>query len=119
MTQDPTLPDGAAVHHSTRMTSTRDLAKFTAAVALFAILADAAIGHALLWENDPYWTYWITKTFLIATVFALGTAWFGTGAGRGAVITAVHTIVLTVYYWSLSPIGLPSHPECWTCSTPG
>lgn len=89
----------------------RDLAKFTGAVALLAILSDAAVGHALLWENDPYWTYWITKTFLIATIFGLGTAWLGTGIGHGAVITAVHTLVLTVYYWSLSPIGLPSHPE--------
>ena len=57
-----------------RFDSLRELAKFTGAVALLAILADAAIGHALLWENDPYWTYWVTKTFLIATVFALGTA---------------------------------------------
>ena len=89
----------------------RDLAKFTGAVALLAILADAAVGHALLWENDPYWTYWITKTFLIATVFGLGTAWLGTGIARGAVLTAVHTLVLTIYYWTLSPIGLPSHPE--------
>jgi hypothetical protein len=88
-----------------------DLAKFTALVALLAILTDAAVGHALQWENDPYWTYWITKTFLIATVFGLGTAWFGVGAGRGAVITVVHTIILTVYYWSLSPIGLPAHPD--------
>ena len=56
----------------------RDLATFTALVALLGILADAAVGHALLWENDPYWTYWITKTFLIATVFGLGTAWLGT-----------------------------------------
>lgn len=88
-----------------------DLAKFTGLVALLAILSDAAVGHALLWENDPYWTYWITKTFLIATVFGLGTAWFGAGLARGAVLTAVHTLVLTVYYWSLSPIGLPSHPE--------
>jgi hypothetical protein len=91
--------------------TTRDLAEFTALVALLAILADAAVGHALLWENDPYWTYWITKTFLIATVFGLGTAWFGTGVGRGAVITLVHTLILTVYYWTLSPIGLPSHPD--------
>ena len=87
------------------------LAKFTGAVALLAILSDAAVGHALLWENDPYWTYWVTKTFLIATVFGLGTAWLGAGIVRGAVITAVHTLVLTIYYWSLSPIGLPSHPE--------
>ena len=94
-----------------RFTSVRDLAKFTGSVALLAILSDAAIGHALLWENDPYWTYWVTKTFLIATVFGLGTAWLGAGVARGAVITAVHTLVLTVYYWSLSPIGLPSHPE--------
>lgn len=89
----------------------RDVAKFTTAVALLAIFADAAIGHGLLWENDPYWTYWITKTFLIGTVFGLGTAWLGTGIARGALITAVHTIVLTIYYWSFSPIGLPSSPE--------
>ncbi|MDQ4023869.1 MAG: hypothetical protein M3217_00035, partial [Actinomycetota bacterium] len=89
----------------------RDVAKFTGAVALLAIFADAAVGHGLLWENDPYWTYWITKTFLIATVFGLGTAWSGVGVARGAVITAVHTVVLTIYYWSFSPIGLPSSPE--------
>ena len=99
-----------------RATSGRGLevasvAKFTAAVALLAIFADAAVGHGLTWENDPYWTYWVTKTFLIATVFGLGTAWFGIGVAQGAAITAVHTLVLTVYYWSLSPIGLPSHPE--------
>ncbi|HEX2040962.1 MAG TPA: hypothetical protein VHF47_14655 [Acidimicrobiales bacterium] len=94
-----------------RVAGLADLAKFTAAVALLAILSDAAVGHALLWENDPYWTYWITKTFLIATVFGLGTAWLGTGVGRGAIVTVVHTVILTVYYWSLSPIGLPSHPE--------
>jgi len=91
--------------------TTRNVAKFTALVALLAILSDAAVGHALLWENDPYWTYWITKTFLIATVFGLGTAWLGTGVWRGAVITLAHTLVLTVYYWTLSPIGLPSHPD--------
>ncbi len=86
------------------------LASFTVAVALSAIFVDAAVGHGLTWENDPYWTYWVTKTFLIATIFGLGTAWFGVGVGRGAVITAVHTLVLTIYYWTLSPIGLPSHP---------
>ena len=74
----------------------RDVAKFTALVALLAIFSDAALGHGLAWENDPYWTYWITKTFLIATIFGVGTAWFGIGVGRGAVITAVHTAVLTV-----------------------
>lgn len=89
----------------------RQLAKFTGAVALLAIFADASVGHGLLWENDPYWTYWITKTFLIGTVFGLGTAWLGVGVGRGAVITAAHTLVLTIYYWSFSPIGLPSSPE--------
>jgi hypothetical protein len=99
------------VAESSRLPDTRALARFTALVALLAILADAAVGHGLLWENDPYWTYWITKTFLIATVFGLGTAWLGVGIGRGAVLTAVHTLVLTVYYWTLSPIGLPSHPR--------
>src|SRR5215217_5096017 len=90
--------------------SAADVAKFTAAVALAAIFVDAAVGHGLTWENDPYWTYWVTKTFLIATIFGLGTACFGMGPGRGAVITAVHTLVLTIYYWTLSPIGLPSTP---------
>jgi hypothetical protein len=93
-----------------RMTA-RQTARFTAVVAVLAIFFDAAVGHGLMWENDPYWTYWITKTFLIATVFGLGTAWFGLGAGRGAIITAVHTIILTVYYWTFSPVGLPSSPE--------
>src|SRR5581483_6581250 len=90
---------------------TAETAKLTAAVALLAILADAGLGHGLLWENDPYWTYWVTKTFLIATVFGVGTALVGAGPGRGAAITVVHTVVLTVYYWSLSPVGLPSHPQ--------
>src|SRR5919199_782551 len=89
----------------------RDSAKFTGTVALLAIFADATLAHGLAWENDPYWTYWVTKTFLIATIFGLGTAWLGIGAGRGALITAVHTLVLTIYYWSLSPVGLPSSPE--------
>jgi hypothetical protein len=88
-----------------------EVARFTAITAVLAIFADAAVGHGLTWENDPYWTYWITKTFLIATIFGLGTAWFGICVGRGAMITAVHTIVLTVYYWTFSPIGLPSSPE--------
>lgn len=91
--------------------SSRDTAKFAAGVALLAIFWDAAVGHGLTWENDPYWTYWVTKTFLIFTVFGLGTAWLGIGVARGAVITAVHTLVLTVYYWTFSPIGLPSSPD--------
>ena len=108
----PTTTQASRGHSiANRVEDIRGLAKFTGTVALLAILADAAVGHALLWENDPYWTYWITKTFLIATVFGLGTAWLGTGVARGAVITAVHTLILTIYYWSLSPIGLPSHPE--------
>ena len=89
----------------------RDVAKFTAIVAFSAIFVDAVLGHGLAWENDPYWTYWITKTFLIATIFGLGTAWVGIGEGRGAAITAVHTIVLTIYYWSLAPVGLPASPD--------
>jgi hypothetical protein len=87
------------------------VSRFTALAALLAIFVDAAIGHAMLWGNDPYWTYWITDTLLMATVFGLGTAWLGIGLVRGAVITAIHMLLLTVYYWSLSPIGLPSQPE--------
>lgn len=71
------------------------VSRFTAIVALLAIFADAAVGHGLAWKNDPYWQHWITKTFLIATIFGLGTAWFGIGVARGPFITAVHTVVLT------------------------
>lgn len=71
--------------------------RFSASVALLAIFYDAAIGHGLLWENGPYWTYWITKTFLNATAFGLGTCWLGIGEIPGAIITAVHTLVLTIY----------------------
>lgn len=88
-----------------------EVASFTALAALLAIGADAAIGHAMMWGNDPFWSYWVTDTLLIVTVFALGTAWSGVGAGRGAVLTAVHITLLTGYYWSLAPIGLPGQPE--------
>jgi hypothetical protein len=107
----PTPPSPRSTTGGGRVPDARSLAAFTATVALFAIFADASIGHGLAWENDPYWTYWVTKTFLIATVFGLGTAWVGVGVWQGAAITAVHTLVLTVYYWSLSPIGLPANPE--------
>lgn len=54
--------------------SPSDLLAFTTLASLLAIFADAAIGHAMLWGNDPYWTYWVTDTLLMATVFGLGTA---------------------------------------------
>ncbi len=53
----------------------RNTALFTLMSALAFILFDMAIGHAIILESDPYWTYWITQTFLAATVFGLGTAW--------------------------------------------
>lgn len=88
-----------------------ELVKFTALAALLAMFTDAAIAHAMLWGNDPYWTYWITDALLMATVFGVGTAWFGVGLKRGAVLTFVHVLLLTTYYWTLSPIGLPGQPE--------
>jgi hypothetical protein len=106
--RSPTLITGPPT--AGRLGSTREVAKFAGGVALLGIFWDAAVGHALTWENDPYWTYWITKTFLIATVFGLGTAWLGVGVARGAAITAIHTVILTLYYWTFSPIGLPSSP---------
>ena len=48
-----------------------EVCKFTAMAALLAIFVDAAIGHAMLWGNDPYWTYWVTDTLLMATVFGI------------------------------------------------
>ena len=84
--------------------------KFGILVGFCAILIDASIAHGLFWENDPYWTYWITKTFLITTIFTLGTAFFGIGIVQGLVITAVHTLVLEVYYQFFAPVGLPQEP---------
>jgi hypothetical protein len=100
----------AARHAPVRFTSLGELVKFAAVAAALAMLFDAVIGHALLWDNDPYWTYWVTDTFLILTVFSVGTALLGAGIARGALVTVVQMLVLTTYYWSLSPIGLPSDP---------
>ncbi|MBX4199848.1 hypothetical protein KW790_00045 [Candidatus Parcubacteria bacterium] len=106
------------------MLTLRDLVKFSLLVAFFSILSDATLAHALLWENDPYWTYWITKTLLIGTVFSIGTAFFGIGALRGAIIATIHTLILSTYYWTFSPVGLPEKVQwldldhAWTTGLP-
>src|SRR3954469_6709512 len=89
----------------------RDVAKFGFLVGLAAIFVDASIAHGLFWDNDPYWTYWVTKTFLITAVFAIGTSLLGIGVWQGVLITAVHTVVLTAYYDWFAPVGLPQEPE--------
>jgi hypothetical protein len=89
----------------------RQTVKFGILVGLSAIFVDASIAHALLWENDPYWTYWITKTFLITSVFTFGTAFLGIGFRQGLMLTAVHTLILEIYYQWLAPVGLPQEPE--------
>jgi hypothetical protein len=94
-----------------RFPTLASVVKFAATAAVLAMVADAVVAHAILWHNDPYWTYWVTDTFLIMTIFGVGTAVFGAGVWRGAALTAVQTLVLTTYYWSLSPIGLPAHAE--------
>lgn len=86
-------------------------AQFGIAVGLAAIFMDAAVAHGLFWENDPYWTYWVTKTFLITTVFTLGTAFIGVGIWQGLVLTFVHTLVLEIYYQWMAPIGLPQETQ--------
>src|SRR5687767_7962884 len=91
--------------------SIRDTAKFGLLIALCAIFIDAVIAHGLFWENDPYWTYWITKSFLIATVFIIGTAFVGIGLVQGLAITLVHTAILEIYYEFLAPVGLPQEPQ--------
>jgi hypothetical protein len=94
-----------------RFSSVGEVLKFAAVAAVLAMVSDAVVGHALLWQNDPYWTYWVTDTLLITTVFSIGTALLGAGIARGAMVTVVQMLVLTTYYWSLSPIGLPADPE--------
>src|SRR5918992_5281514 len=104
--------------------SARDTVKFGVLVGFAAIFIDAAIAHGLFWENDPYWTYWITKSFLIATVFTFGTAFLGIGIVPGLILTAVHTLILEIYYQWLAPVGLPQEPEwldfnhLWTTGVP-
>ena len=91
--------------------SPHDVLKFGILVGLSAIFIDASIAHGLFWDNDPYWTYWITKTFLITSVFTFGTAFLGVGIVPGAILTAVHTLILEIYYQWLAPVGLPQEPE--------
>ncbi len=90
----------------TRGLTAAEAVKFGITVGFAAIFVDAAIAHGLFWENDPYWTYWITKTFLITTVFTVGTALFGLGLVQGLALTAVHTLILEIYYQFFAPIVL-------------
>jgi hypothetical protein len=46
----------------------RNVVKFGVLVGFTAIFLAASIAHGLLWENDLYWTYWITQTFLITII---------------------------------------------------
>lgn len=88
----------------------RDSIQFGIWVGFAAIFVDAAVLHGIWWQNDPYWTYWITKTFLITTVFSLGTALLGIGLTQGLVLTGLHSVVLEVYYSWFAPVGLPQEP---------
>jgi hypothetical protein len=98
--------------------------KFGLLVGIGAILTDAIVAHGLFWDNDPYWTYWVTKTLLITTVFTLGTSLFGIGIKQGLGITLAHTAILEVYYQWFAPVGLPQEPEwldinhVWITGTP-
>src|SRR5215216_3865242 len=104
--------------------SARDTVQFGLLVVFAAIFVDASIAHGLFWENDPYWTYWVTKTFLITSVFTFGTAFLGIGIRQGLILTAVHTAILEIYYQWLAPVGLPQEPEwldfehLWTTGVP-
>ena len=49
----------------------RNVVKFGALVGFTAIFLAASIAHGLFWENDLYWMYWITQTFLITIISTL------------------------------------------------
>ncbi|YCI06371.1 hypothetical protein M1D34_32265 (plasmid) [Ensifer sp. D2-11] len=89
----------------------KDTVKFAVLVGLSGIFIDAVIAHGLFWDNDPYWTYWVTKSFLITSVFLFGTAFLGIGILPGLILTAAHTAILEIYYQWLAPVGLPQEPE--------
>jgi hypothetical protein len=99
------------VHIERRLTDRELVVKFGVLTAIAGILVDAVLAHGLFWDNDPYWTYWITKTFLIMAVYMAGVTLLGLGLWQGVAITAVHTVVLTVYYDWFAPVGLPQEPE--------
>lgn len=85
---------------------------------------DAAIGHGLFWQNDPYWSYWITDTLLITFIVSIGTTIFGIGIWQGPLLMAAQVLTLEIYYQFLSPVGLPrepywlNHSEVWTAGIP-
>ena len=92
----------------------REVTQVGALVGLLGIFYDAALAHGLFWENDPYWTYWITKTFLIASVVSLMTAFFGLGLAQGAVATAVHAHRMrTGEQEAPAPLGVDPEPVTW------
>ncbi len=91
--------------------SAAQVIKFSILVGITSIFIDAIIAHGIFWDNDPYWTYWITKSFLITAVFSIGTAFMGIGFIPAFMITFMHTIILEIYYTWFAPVGLPQEPE--------
>ncbi len=98
--------------------------KFGILTAILAMFFDAAIGHGLFWQNDPFWSYWFVDAFLIATIVSAGTAILGIGLWQGPVLMLVQVFSLEIYYQFLSPVGLPREPqwlsrfEIWTSGLP-
>src|SRR2546423_7896216 len=101
------MPSDTQMHENAKFmpSDQKSVVVFGALVGLGAIFVDAVIAHGLFWDNDPYWTYWITKTFLIMTVFMVGVSLLGIGLWQGVAITAVHTVILTAYYDWFAPVG--------------
>ena len=87
-----------------------ELIKFSFFTGIMALFFDAVIGHGLLWDNDPYWNYWIVDSFLLATVTFIASSFTGIGIWQGFITIGVHTLLLETYYDVLSPVGLPQEP---------
>ncbi len=98
--------------------------KFGLMTGILAMFLDAAIGHGLFWQNDPFWSYWFVDGLLITTIVGLGTTIIGIGIWQGFVLMAAQTLSLEIYYQFLSPVGLPREPywlsrfEIWTSGLP-
>ncbi len=84
--------------------------KFGILTAILSMFIDAGVGHGLFWQNDPFWSYWITDTMLITTIVTIGTTIIGIGLWQGALLMFIQVLTLEIYYQFLSPVGLPQVP---------
>ena len=100
--------------------SDRHALQFGFLASISALLMLAVLAHGLWWENDPFWTYWVTQWLLLAASFIVGTIFMGVGVREGVILTCIQGVIHALYYTFLRPMGLPLEPwyaafrDLWT-----